>query len=68
MQFTPIPVYEASIMTLVGQRTTNADTNTLLSADVEGLQQLTQTVADAVGTLPIAQAVVEQLGLPEGYT
>jgi capsular polysaccharide biosynthesis protein len=60
------PVYEASITILVGQKAT--DTNTPLSADVTGLQDLTQTVADTVGTRPVARSVVEQLGLPEGYT
>ena len=57
------PTYEASIKILVGQKS-QAGTN--LGADVSGLQELALTVAKAVPTKPVAQAVVEQLKLPEG--
>ena len=57
------PTYEASVRILVGQKATG-DTN--LSADVSGLQELALTVAKAVPTTPVAEAVVERLGLPEG--
>jgi capsular polysaccharide biosynthesis protein len=57
------PTYEASVKILVGQKSTG-DTN--LGAAVGGLQEITLTVARAVPTQPVAQAVVEQLNLPEG--
>jgi capsular polysaccharide biosynthesis protein len=59
------PTYEASVMILVGQKSTG-DTN--LAADVTDLQELTLTVAKAVPTVPVAEGVVEQLDLPEGST
>jgi capsular polysaccharide biosynthesis protein len=55
------PTYEASVMILVGQETTG-DTN-LGAADVTELQELALTVAKAVPTTPIAETVVERLGL-----
>jgi capsular polysaccharide biosynthesis protein len=57
------PTYQASIKILVGQ---NSTAKTSLNADVSGLQQLALTVAKAVPTTPVAQAVVEQLNLPKG--
>ena len=57
------PTYEASVQILVGQMTTS-DTN--LGSDVSGLQELALTVAKAVPTTPVAEAVVERLNLPEG--
>lgn len=56
------PVYEASVLILVGQ---NQDTMnpSSLGGDVQGLQQLTQTVAVAVSSRPIAEAVIQQLDL-----
>jgi capsular polysaccharide biosynthesis protein len=57
------PTYEASVQILVGQKTTG-DTN--LGADVSDLQELALTVAKAVPTTPVAEAVVERLDLPEG--
>jgi capsular polysaccharide biosynthesis protein len=57
------PTYEASVMILVGQETTG-DTN-LGAADVTELQELALTVAKAVPTTPIAETVVERLGLQE---
>ena len=56
------PIYEASVKILVGQ---NSTSNTSLSGDVSGLQDLTLTVAEAVTTMPVAEAVVERLGLQE---
>ena len=58
------PTYEASVQILVGQKTSGVSNN--LNADVSGLQDLTLTVAKAVPTTPVAEAVVERLGLPEG--
>jgi capsular polysaccharide biosynthesis protein len=57
------PTYEASVMILVGQETTG-DTN-LGAADVTDLQELALTVAKAVPTTPVAETVVERLGLQE---
>jgi capsular polysaccharide biosynthesis protein len=68
------PTYEASIKILVGQKSTPWwESNTgepsvirVSAGDVSGLQDLAQTVADAADTMPVAQAVVEQLNLPKG--
>ncbi len=57
------PTYEASVLILVGQKTTG-QTN-LSAADVTDLQELAQTVAKAVPTTPIAGTVVERLDLQE---
>jgi capsular polysaccharide biosynthesis protein len=59
------PTYEASIKILVGQEqgTSNSDN---LGGDVAGLQQLTQTLAAAVKSRPIAATVVRRLDLPVG--
>ena len=57
------PTYEASVLILVGQKTTG-DTN-LGAADVSDLQELAVTVAQAVPTTPIAETVVERLNLQE---
>ncbi|CAN5758294.1 hypothetical protein BH23ACT11_BH23ACT11_28080 [soil metagenome] len=63
------PKYEASIKILVGQEQSNG-TPSQLGSDVQGLQQLTQTVADLVDTRPVAEAVIDRLGLqanPSGF-
>lgn len=58
------PTYETSVLIQVGQKTTG-DTNP--APDVADLQELTLTVAKAVPTTPVAEAVVERLeDLPEG--
>ncbi len=55
------PIYQASIKVLVGQKVTgDSDFN-----NVSDLQELTLTVAQTVQTLPVAQAAVEQAGVPE---
>jgi capsular polysaccharide biosynthesis protein len=56
------PTYKASVQILVGQTTEGAN----LGADVSDLQELTLTVAKAVPTTPVAEAVAERLDLPEG--
>ncbi len=53
------PVYESSIKILVGQERGIAEQ----PIDVNGLQDLTGTVAEAVNSRPIAQAVIEQENL-----
>jgi capsular polysaccharide biosynthesis protein len=56
------PTYEASIRILVGQEESeNAPIN--LGSDVQGLQQLTQTMVEAVKSRPVAEGVIEELGL-----
>ena len=57
------PTYEASVLILVGQKTT--DDTIFGAADVSGLQELAVTVAKAVPTTPIAETVVERLNLQE---
>jgi protein tyrosine kinase modulator len=53
------PQYEASVQILVGQERGIADT----PIDVNGLQQVTQTMADGVSSRPVARAVISQEGL-----
>lgn len=55
------PTYEASIKVLVGQRQEGAVAG--LSSDVEGLQQLTGTLTQAVDSRPVAEVVIERLNL-----
>jgi capsular polysaccharide biosynthesis protein len=55
------PTYESSVLILVGEKTTG-DTNA--GPDVADLQELTLTVAKAVPTTPVAEAVVERLEAP----
>ena len=53
------PQYDASVKILVGQR--GAGNN--LGGYVSGLQQLTVTLADAVESRPVAEAVIQKLDL-----
>lgn len=56
------PEYGASIKILVGQKQGDeAPVN--LGSDVEGLQQLTLTVAEVIPTRPVAEGVIKQLDL-----
>jgi capsular polysaccharide biosynthesis protein len=57
------PTYEATIKILVGQRQESGVPGSL-GNDVMGLQQITQTMAEAVPTRPVAEAVIdrEELG------
>lgn len=57
------PIYEASIKILVGQEQRSSEVPSQLGSDVQGLQQLTLTVSEAVATRPVAEAVVERLDL-----
>ena len=60
--FLQTPTYQASIKMLVGQeQKSNASSN--LGSDVQGLQQITQTVAEVVHTRTVAEAVIERLDL-----
>lgn len=55
------PVYEASIKIIVAQE----QESDALGSDVAGLQNLTLTMAQAIGTRPVAEAVVRELNLKE---
>ncbi len=52
------PVYEASTKILIGQQQREASGS--LGSEVMGLQQLTQTMAQAVPTRPVAEAVIRE--------
>jgi capsular polysaccharide biosynthesis protein len=61
------PKYEASIKMLVGQKQESGTSETNLSAgDLQGLQILTKTMAEAIDTRRVAQAVIDRLNLPVG--
>lgn len=57
------PTYEATIKILVGQKQNGDLPTSNLGSDVQGLQQLTQTMAEAVATRPVAEATIEGLDL-----
>ena len=62
------PMYESSSTILIGQRQ-QAGGSPTLGSDVSGLQQLTATLATAAESRPVAEAVIQRLGLgvtPEG--
>jgi capsular polysaccharide biosynthesis protein len=59
------PTYEATIKILVGQKQENSDIPSQLGSDVQGLQQLTQTMTEAVGTRPVALGVIDKLNLAQ---
>lgn len=56
------PKYEASIDILISKTEGSMPDPSLLS-EVQGLQQMTQTMTEAVNSRPIAEAVIRQLGL-----
>jgi non-specific protein-tyrosine kinase len=57
------PIYEASAKVLVGQEPGDAKQQGPLMGTVEGLQQLTQTMATVIYSRPVADEVIQQLGL-----
>jgi capsular polysaccharide biosynthesis protein len=57
--FAQTPIYEASIKILIG----NEGGITQDPSDVQGLQQLTQTIAEAINSDDVAQAVVSEQNL-----
>jgi capsular polysaccharide biosynthesis protein len=59
------PVYEAKIKILVGLQRDGAEVPLNLGSDIAGLQQLTLTMAEAVDTRPVAEAVTDELNLQE---
>ena len=56
------PTYEATIKVLVGQKQMSEVPGSL-AGDVQGLQQLTQTMAEVLPTRPVAEAVISRLDL-----
>ena len=63
------PTYEASANILVGQEQ-GTSTSGNLGGDIQGLEQLTQTMVEAVSSRPLAQTVIDQLDLnvtPEDF-
>jgi capsular polysaccharide biosynthesis protein len=56
------PVYEASTEMLVGQEQ-NPDAQVNLASDVQGLQQITLTVVEAVNSRVVAEAVTQEMDL-----
>lgn len=58
------PMYQSSIKVLIGQES-SVEAPGNLYGDIQGLQGMTQTMADAMGTRPVAQAVVDQLDLQD---
>jgi len=56
------PVYQASIKILMEQEQLGTAPGSL-GGDVQGLQQLTQTMPEGIKSRPIAEAVIQQLDL-----
>lgn len=57
------PNYESSVLVLIGQEQAGNDAPpTSLQSDVQGLQQITETVATAATTDPIVDGVAQELG------
>ena len=58
------PTYETSSKLLVGQESPeDSGRSSSLGSDIQGLQQAAQTVAVAIGSRPVMENVVRQLGL-----
>ena len=55
------PAYESSVKFLVGQGQGGDGGN--LQNEVQGLQQISETMVEAVATRPVAQEVIDKLGL-----
>jgi capsular polysaccharide biosynthesis protein len=56
------PMYEASIKILIGQKS-ESEVPQNLYGDVQGLEQLTLTMVEAVPSRPVAKAVIQRLDL-----
>lgn len=61
------PSYEADIKILVGQKPQVNSQSANLAGDIEGLQQLTLTMTEAVDSRPVAEAVIRRLNLRMDY-
>jgi capsular polysaccharide biosynthesis protein len=65
VSYTQTPVYEASARLLVGQEPGKDQMQGPLAGSVEGLQQLTMTMTEAIYSRPVAEEVIRELGLQE---
>ena len=61
--FLQTPTYESTIKMLVGQEREGGSGPSNLGGDVQGLQQLTQTVAEVLRTRTVADVVIQRLEL-----
>ena len=62
--FVETPRYETSIKILVGQaQESDTSESNLSGSDIQGLQILTKTVAEAINTRRVAKSVIEELNL-----
>lgn len=59
------PTYEASIKILIGQQEQGGSNPGSLGGEVQGLQDITQTMTEAVVTRPVAEEVVRRLDLEQ---
>src|SRR5215217_499456 len=57
--FLRTPTYEASVKIWIGQEQSSVPEG--LQSQVQGLQQLTKTMAEAIDTRPVAEGVIQQL-------
>jgi capsular polysaccharide biosynthesis protein len=55
--FAQTPTYETSVLVLIGQKQDGKDVPSSLQSNVQGLQQITETVATAATTDPIVEGV-----------
>ncbi len=58
------PEYEASTMILIGQAQVSGEQPSGLGGEIGALQDVTPTMSEAVATRPVAEEVVQRLGLP----
>ncbi len=63
LSLTQTPVYEASAKLLVGQEPGKDQLQGTLVGSVEGLQQLTMTMTEAIESRPVAEEVIRELNL-----
>jgi len=63
LSFLQTPVYEASAKLLMGRKQPEKVEPSFSGSDVQGIQQVTQTMTVAVGSKPIAESVIQQLDL-----
>jgi capsular polysaccharide biosynthesis protein len=70
LSLTQTPVYEASATLLVGQEPGKEQLQGPLVGSVEGLQQITMTMTEAIHSRPVADEVINELELretPKGF-
>jgi capsular polysaccharide biosynthesis protein len=65
LSLTQTPIYQASAKLLVGQEPGKVQVQGPLVGSVEGLQQLTMTMTEAIYSRPVAEEVIKELDLQE---